>query len=58
MTVGFLGWFRTRKARWQTDFEIYEGEISRRTGVSREKLREINEIMMELNILPRWEENE
>lgn len=58
MTVGFLGWFRTRKPRWQMDLEIYEREICRRSGVSREQLQQITELMMEYRVLPRWEENE
>jgi hypothetical protein len=51
-----FGWFRTRKPKWILDFEMYEREISKRSGVSREKLKEITELFMEYRILPREEE--
>lgn len=56
--AGFLGWFRTRKPKWQMDLELYEREICKRSGVSREKLNELTELFMEYRILPRWEEIE
>jgi hypothetical protein len=58
MSLGFLGWFRTRKPKWQMDFELYEREIAKRSGISREKLKEITELFMEYRILPRWDEIE
>ena len=56
--MGFLGWFQTHKPRWQLDYELYEREISKRSEIPREKLKEVTELFMEYRILPRWDEKQ